>query len=200
MSRSRLPPQSHPDPAPQQAPEVTAPPRDELAAPDSRYFGLYTAQAPFNFGSFDDAASKVGVQPGIVGYFGGWDQTFRADVVKKAWARGMLPLLTWESRPINAPNSAAVDPEYSLPRIIGDPAAGVPGAFDDYLRQYARDIAATGLPLAIRLDHEMNGSWYPWRRGDVRRQAAQRQSPGRLRDDVAARPRHLRRRRAPTST
>ncbi|MET0725904.1 MAG: glycosyl hydrolase [Leifsonia sp.] len=151
-----------PDPTPEPAPAVTAPARDTLVSPDQRYFGMYTAQAPFNFATFDDTSTKVGVQPGIVGYFGGWDQTFRADVIKKSWARGMLPLLTWESRPINAPNSEAVNPEYSLPRIIGDPEAGVPGAFDDYLHQYARDIVASGLPLAIRLDHEMNGSWYPW--------------------------------------
>jgi len=38
----------------------------------------------------------------------------------------------------------------------------VPGKYDDYIHQYAKDIVATGLPLAIRFNHEMNGTWYPW--------------------------------------
>lgn len=136
-------------------PAITAPPIATLLAPEQRYFGMYTAQAPFNFATFDDAALKAGTRQSMVGYFGGWDQTFRGDAVARSWERGLLPMLTWESRPIAAANDVAEDPVYSLPRILG-------GAFDDYLRQYARDIVATGLPLGIRLNHEMNGTWYPW--------------------------------------
>ncbi len=141
---------------------ITAPDRSALLQPDDRYFGMYTAQAPFNFATFDDAALKAGSRQSMVGYFGGWDQTFRADAVQRSWERGLLPMLTWESRPIAAGNDVVDEPDYSLPRIIGDPDNGVPGAFDDYLREYARAIVRTGLPLAIRLDHEMNGIWYPW--------------------------------------
>ena len=141
---------------------VTAPELDTLLDPAQRHFGMYTTQAPFNFATFDDAALKAGSRQSMVGYFGGWDQTFRGDAVTKAWERGLLPMLTWESRPIAAQNDVVEEPDYSLPRILGDPTNGVPGAFDDYLRQYARDIVATGLPLGIRLNHEMNGIWYPW--------------------------------------
>ena len=83
------------------------------------------------------------------------------DAVTRAWSRGMLPMLTWESRPIAAQNDVVVEPDYSLPRILD-------GAFDEYLHRYAQSVAQTGLPLAIRLDHEMNGTWYPWseQRGD----------------------------------
>lgn len=141
---------------------VTAPALVTLLNPTQRHFGMYTAQAPFNFATFDDAALKAGTRQSMVGYFGGWDQAYRGDAVTRAWERGLLPMLTWESRPIAAQNDAVEEPDYSLPRILGDPANGVPGAFDDYLRQYARDIVATGLPLGIRLNHEMNGIWYPW--------------------------------------
>lgn len=136
-------------------PAVTAPDRSALLAPATRYFGMYTVQAPFNWATYDDTASKIGSMPNVVGYFGGWDQTFRADAVTRAWSRDTLPMLTWESRPINSPNSQIEEPDYTLPKILG-------GAFDDYLHQYAKDIVATGLPLAIRFDHEMNGIWYPW--------------------------------------
>ncbi|WP_448630602.1 glycoside hydrolase family 26 protein [Cellulomonas soli] len=73
----------------------------------------------------------------------------------RSWAKGLLPMLTWESRPMAAANDVMVDPAYSLPVINA-------GTYDDYLRRYAADVAALQLPVAIRLDHEMNAGWYPW--------------------------------------
>jgi mannan endo-1,4-beta-mannosidase len=138
---------------------ITAPSRAELLQPATRYFGMYTDQAPFNWATFDATSAKVGVQPNVVGYFSGWDEAFRANAVTRAWQAGRLPMMTWESRPIGAGNDSNVAPDYSLPKIID-------GSFDAYLHQYAKDIVATGLPLAIRLDHEMNGVWYPWSETD----------------------------------
>lgn len=133
----------------------TAPPLSELLAPTKRQFGLYTTQSPFNWAELDDVAGKVGAKPTMAGYFQGWDGEFRADAVNRSWTKGMLPLLTWESRPLKSGNDQPTDPDYSLPVIID-------GKYDDYLHRYARDVVKNGLPLAIRLDHEMNGSWYPW--------------------------------------
>lgn len=133
----------------------TAPARDAIVHPTDRYFGLYTAQSPFSWSEYDDVAATVGVQPDLAGYFQGWDTPFRPDAVTRSWTKGVLPMVTWESRPMDASNGEPTEPEYSLPRIID-------GAFDEYLHQYARDVAALGLPVAIRLDHEMNGAWYPW--------------------------------------
>ena len=141
---------------------VAVPTKAEIVNPGSRYLGLYTSQAPFSWATYDEAATKLSNVPSMVGYFGGWDEGFRANAVTRAWDRGMLPMLTWESRPIGSPNSQVDEPEYKLPDILGDPAAGVAGKYDDYIHQYAKDIVATGLPLAIRFDHEMNGVWYPW--------------------------------------
>lgn len=134
---------------------ITAPSRVALLQPEHRYFGMYTEQAPFNWATLDATSKKIGVSPNMVGYFTGWDENFRANAVTRAWQEGRLPLMTWESRPIGAGNNSNSAPDYSLPKIIG-------GDFDAYLHQYAKDIVATGLPLAIRLDHEMNGTWYPW--------------------------------------
>ena len=150
---------------------VTAPARADLLNPATRYFGMYTDQAPFNWATFDATSSKVGVSPNLVGYFQGWDQTFRADAVKRAWQQGRMPMMTWESRPISADNSSNSAPDYSLPKIIG-------GDFDAYLHQYAKDVVANGLPLAIRLDHEMNGIWYPWSETDGSRNSINGNSPG----------------------
>ncbi|GAB3131064.1 glycoside hydrolase family 26 protein [Marisediminicola antarctica] len=141
---------------------IIAPTKAEIVAPTEPYFGMYTAQAPFNWATFDSTSVKIGATPSVVGYFGGWDENFRANAVTRAWERDTLPILTWESRPIGSTNDIVNEPAYSLPDIIGDPIAGVAGTHDDYLRQYARDIVSTGLPLGIRLNHEMNGVWYPW--------------------------------------
>jgi len=138
---------------------ITAPARADLLNPAKRYYGMYTEQAPFNWATFDATSSKVGVSPNMVGYFSGWDETFRANAVTRSWQQGRMPMMTWESRPIDAGNDTVNAPAYSLPNIIR-------GDFDSYLHQYAKDIVATGLPLAIRLDHEMNGVWYPWSETD----------------------------------
>lgn len=138
---------------------ITAPARADLLKPATRYYGMYTEQAPFNWATFDATSAKVGVQPNVVGYFSGWDETFRANAVTRSWQQGRMPLMTWESRPIDAGNDSTDAPAYSLPNIIR-------GDFDAYLHQYAKDIVATGLPLGIRLDHEMNGIWYPWSETD----------------------------------
>jgi len=116
-------------------------------------------------------SAKIGVSPNLVGYFQGWDQSFRADAVQRAWQQGRMPMMTWESRPIDADNSSNSAPAYSLPKIIG-------GDFDTYLHQYAKAIVATGLPLAIRLDHEMNGIWYPWSENDGAGNSINGNSPG----------------------
>ncbi|HEY0259085.1 MAG TPA: glycosyl hydrolase [Lacisediminihabitans sp.] len=145
---------------------VSAPTKAEIVSPSSPYFGLFTEQAPFNFATYDATAAKIGSKPNAVGYFGGWDQNYNGSAVTAAWKRGALPILTWESRPIDAGNGEVDASDYTLPQIIGDPAAGVPGRYDAYLHQYAKDIVATGLPLGIRLDHEMNGIWYPWSETD----------------------------------
>lgn len=155
-----------PTPSKQPAPLLAA-----LTAPSNRYFGLYTEQAPFSWSTFDDAATKLATTPRTVGYFSGWDEPYRAAAVTRAWARNTLPIMTWESRPIAAANNVVNEPDYTLSKIIG-------GGFDDYLRAYARSIVATGLPLGIRLDHEMNGTWYPWSEDDGRGGSINGNSPG----------------------
>jgi beta-mannanase len=149
-----------PTPTPTPTPTVAAaPPLAALTAPTDRYFGLYTEQAPFSWSTYDDASTKLATTPQTVGYFSGWDEAFRANAVTRAWAKHTLPIMTWESRPIDAANNVVDEPDYSLSRIID-------GDFDDYLRTYAKAVVATGLPLGIRLDHEMNGTWYPWAEDD----------------------------------
>lgn len=134
---------------------VTTPTKAQLLDPATRYFGLYTAQSPFSFAEFNQVTTDVGVQPNVSGYFQAWNQDFRADAVQASWAKGDLPMMTWESQVNTSTNNAVNQPTYSLPNIID-------GKFDAYLTKYADAIAANGQPMAIRLDQEMNATWYPW--------------------------------------
>jgi mannan endo-1,4-beta-mannosidase len=154
--------------------QVTTPTLASIKNPTSRYFGLYTAQSPFSFSEFNQDAVDVGEQPNVAGYFQGWDQDFRADAVQASWARGDLPFMTWESQSSTASNNAVNQPAYSLGNIIS-------GDFDSYLKKYADSIVANGQPLAIRLDQEMNATWYPWSEDDGHGNSVNGNSPGQYR-------------------
>lgn len=120
-----------------------------------KLFGLYTAQSPFQYAEFNLVQDQVARNADISGYFQSWRDPYRPDAIKAAWHRGDIPLLTWESMEQIGVIDKKSNAKYSLPKIIN-------GQFDAYLTQYARGITSTGLPVIIRLDHEMNGNWYPW--------------------------------------
>jgi len=125
----------------------TAPSKTQILA-SRRHFGLHTATTA-------EAASLEGSlarETTINSYFSGFDSGFSAAQVNAAWHARQIPMLTWESRPLNGDGSTA---DYSLASIAA-------GAHDTYLRKYAADIKANGLPLIIRFDQEMNGDWYRW--------------------------------------
>jgi hypothetical protein len=145
---------ARPRPAPDPLAGVTATAtRDEIAADDD-LFGLYTQQAPFDYGEIDLVQGTVKRKADMVGYFQAWTEDFRPDAVKQVWKRGQIPLLTWEPQ-AQVGSISAIAPEFSLSTIYD-------GAHDDYIRRYAEGIAATGLPIILRFAHEMNGTWYPW--------------------------------------
>lgn len=117
-------------------------------------FGMYTTQSPFNYGEVDLVQGLVQRKANTVGYFQSWNDRFNDFPIRNAWSRGQIPLMTWESQD-QVGNITADQPQFRLNRIYG-------GAFDDYIRTYARGIKAAKLPVIIRFNHEMNGNWYPW--------------------------------------
>ncbi len=141
------------------APLPPAPSKEALIRPAAKYFGVFTAEAPFSMSEVDQLAAATGKVPSSVSFFSGWDQPFRADGATAAWNRGMLPIVSWESRPnVTAKGPGTnntADPDYTLGKIIS-------GEHDAYIYQWANDVKALGLPIGLRLDHEMNGYWYPW--------------------------------------
>jgi mannan endo-1,4-beta-mannosidase len=136
-------------------PLPTPPSKAEVMAETKVRFGMYSTQAPYSMSEVNMIAGMMGKRPDTVGYFLGWDQAFRPEAVIKSWQQGALPLLTWESHGNGPTLPRPPDEDYALGRIIA-------GEYDDYIDTFARAVKKTGMPVAIRLDHEMNGNWYPW--------------------------------------
>jgi len=138
-------------------PVVTATTKASLVSPSAKYFGVAQDGLPGDQGMLDRLAVEVGKAPSSVEWFAGFDSDFPASHVTAAWSRGALPVLTWESLALD-PNSGQSSSQYTLTHIVN-------GDLDDYFYQYAGDIVRTGMPVVLRFDHEMNGSWYPWSAG-----------------------------------
>ncbi|UQX90267.1 hypothetical protein M6D93_09765 [Jatrophihabitans telluris] len=134
-------------PIPSGPTKPTAPSKATILA-SRQHFGLYAGTQE----EYNNVESTLARDTTMHGYFQGFDSDFRAEAVNSAWAAGEIPFLTWESRPLN---DAVTSTDYSLPNIVA-------GGFDTYLKAYADDIVANGLPLVIRFDQEMNGNWYRW--------------------------------------
>ncbi len=144
---------------------ISTPSKAQVLAQQSRWYGLYTTQAPFNWSEYDRVSQEVGKATNMVGFFQGFDQDFNQTAVQRSWANGRLPMMTWETVPAKTGNDQAFVPGYTNQDIVS-------GKFDAYLTKYAQDLKANGMPLVIRLDHEMNGSWYNWSEGTKQQNAA----------------------------
>jgi mannan endo-1,4-beta-mannosidase len=152
--------------------------KDQLLHPAHKYYGIFEPGAPDNIASITDRTnpasitSETGKQPNLVLYYQAWDSLGLADAAgatnfdstgaANACAAGMLPMLTWESwdttvtSTTNPPGGTAyAQPNFSLYNIIH-------GKFDNYIRATADAVKALNCPIAIRLDQEQNGYWYPW--------------------------------------
>ena len=96
--------------------------------------------------------TNVGRLPSVWSIYQGWTgwNQFPASQAQRAQQLGGQLMVTWEPW-----SGAARDSNWSCRRVAE-------GAYDPYIRQYARAVRASGAPVMIRLAHEMNGDWYPW--------------------------------------
>ncbi len=102
-----------------------------------------------------DAEQVLQLQAGVLGVFTDFTQAFPAAEASNAAARGAVLLISWEPQVMGAGQN---QPQYRLDRITA-------GAFDPYVRRFARDAAATGRPVFVRFAAEMNGDWQVWSTG-----------------------------------
>ena len=139
-----------------QAPAAGAAEKPDLVSPQLNYFGVTEDGLPNSTKQYDSIADHLGKAPSSIGFFAYWDAGFPAAKIQTSWQRGSLPVMTWMSMPSSGGDASS----YSLSDILA-------GDWDDYLYRFAGDIVHTGLPVVIRFDHEMNGTWYPWSAGQA---------------------------------
>jgi beta-mannanase len=112
---------------------------------------------------FDKFAATAGRQPNLIQVTAGWaSDEYQPWFTERIANRGAMPVISWE--PWDSERESTVDqkrseqPEYALARILD-------GDFDDYIDDWASNLADWGEPVALRFAHEMNGYWYPWAEG-----------------------------------
>jgi beta-mannanase len=92
----------------------------------------------------------------MVLWFQSWapssDASFCKSCARNLQSQGYKQVLTWEPQDHRY---GANQPDYNLDSIIN-------GSHDAYIKQYADDIKASGVPIYLRLMHEMNGDWSPY--------------------------------------
>ena len=138
--------------APKVAPKVLS--KAALLRPDTKLFGVHTAQAPL--GSEVAAfATEAGKTPNMVMFFRDLDDGFPAQAISDSWARSILPMVTLEPIFKNS--------DHGQP-TLHDISSGV---YDELLTTWANAAAAQGMTFALRFAQEMNGSWYSWSDGRV---------------------------------
>ncbi len=107
--------------------------------------------------ALDGYIRAVGTGPAIAMFYEDWAtdwmRAFPATTMDAAYARGAMPLMTWE--PWDSLSALPDQPAFALANILA-------GTYDAWLHRYARDAAAYGRPFYLRLAHEMNGTWVPW--------------------------------------
>ncbi|MEV4626051.1 glycosyl hydrolase [Micromonospora sp. NPDC049523] len=152
-----------PTPAAAPAPvtSVTASPSSEptvitkeavLALP-GQHFGLSSPDVPWSSARLGELSTSAGAKPSMIMTFTKWTEEFRADVVKRSYEQGAVPIISWE--PWAGIKSGTSQPAYALSKIEK-------GDFDPYITRFATALRDARLPVAIRFAHEMNGNWYPW--------------------------------------
>ena len=108
--------------------------------------------APGDAAAVNAWRAQVGRLPAVWSIYQGWTgwNQFPVNSARRAQAMGAHLMVTWEPW-----RGAVGDKSWSCRAVAG-------GAYDPYIRGYARAVKSSGVPVLIRLAHEMNGDWYPW--------------------------------------
>lgn len=133
--------------------------KQRLLHPTRKYYGVSTVGARASLQQIPTVKKETHKTPNLVMYYQDWTRDFDVASGQAACRAGILPMMTWESESWQV--GTAIQPAYALRRIIR-------GRYDAYIRRIAREIASLHCPLVLRLDHEPNGTWYPWAIGTPR--------------------------------
>jgi beta-mannanase len=107
-------------------------------------------------------AAMVGGTPSIVMWYQKWagqaPTAFPTADVDRVVQFGATPMITWEACDPTPTHGVC---QTSAPSIYTNKNVAA-GMFDAYVTAWAQAAKAWGKPFFLRLNHEMNGVWYPW--------------------------------------
>lgn len=113
-------------------------------------FGLAASGSPTERAELDAAAALVGARLAILLYFADARHALDVAALDAAGSEGSTPMVSLETY------------EWTLADIAA-------GKYDETIRKHADRLAdfhdGDGGVVLLRLDHEMNGNWYPWSEG-----------------------------------
>lgn len=87
--------------------------------------------------------AQLGQRLEVVHWFTNWRNDAYPEMVDAVAAAGRRPLISWQPHRVPVREIAA-------------------GHWDEYIREWAIDLAGTGVPVYLRPFPEMNGDWVPW--------------------------------------
>lgn len=122
--------------------ELAMPKKGQLAKFEpayGTYLGIYSEQDPKVGNMFTKTESVYGKKHAIYLAYAHWGQSFPAEYAKRAKDAGGALQIAWE-------------PDDGLNPVTD-------GA---YLRKWAQDAKAAGIPIFLRFAGEMNGAWVKW--------------------------------------
>lgn len=125
--------------------------------------GVYTPGAPGDMRRVRAIEARLRRRMSIVHWYqhwaGPWSE-FRREDFEAVLDHGAAPMLTWMSDDPTAAGYPATDGQlaYTCRAVAG-------GAHDAQVRAWAAGIRSLGARVLLRLDHEMNGTWYAWSPG-----------------------------------
>jgi hypothetical protein len=140
---------------------------DALRRPASVLLGTYDNRFPESIERVWRLEQALETRFPLIHFFTAWGdkvhQQFPGPSVRAIRAQGSVPVITWE------PWLADFDPRIRphLPSVEERDTHGLAaiarGDYDFYVSQWAREAAAYGDPILVRLGHEMNDAYrYPW--------------------------------------
>lgn len=124
--------------------------------------GLYDPSCPPRLMATESLEQSLQIRVRVISWYQAWGSGSSRcfpEISEEAHRRWLRPMITWEpwKLPVELPKGRAphAQPDYSLKKLLS-------GAYDSYIRYWARCLSQVSKPVFLRPMHEMNGNWYPW--------------------------------------
>lgn len=124
--------------------------------------GIYRPEVPYSMGRLEEMEQAIGKPFDILSFYQTWgdreEDAFPRALVRNATEHGAMAMITWEPwlTEFVRNRGRTGDAVRTDLREIAD------GAYDTYIRTWAREAAIYGRVFLLRFAHEANNPQYPW--------------------------------------